>query len=176
MRANGVRSLDVSCWLCHHWAILSAERWPDSTPVPAFGPRMVCSRCGIIGADTRPHWTEQPPRETLTGAQHSTSMITPASAHVLTTYSKFGFWLSGRYGEDLRPLPLGDRRRGWRDCSGGATERSATHDDTTTGKTGFSAGPLRPRFDAAEQRNPLLGSLPDSRQIDVKNRAMINSG
>jgi hypothetical protein len=21
MRANGVRSLDASCWTCHHWAI-----------------------------------------------------------------------------------------------------------------------------------------------------------
>ena len=69
MRAHGVRSLDVSCWLCHHRAILSAEPWPDSTPVPAFGPRMVCTRCGIIGADARPHWGEQPPRETLIGVQ-----------------------------------------------------------------------------------------------------------
>jgi hypothetical protein len=38
MRANGVRSLDVSCWQCHHRAILSAE--PDHVPVPSFGPRM----------------------------------------------------------------------------------------------------------------------------------------
>src|SRR5271167_2361008 len=37
MRANGVRSLDVSCWQCHHKAILSAERWPDDVPVPAPG-------------------------------------------------------------------------------------------------------------------------------------------
>jgi hypothetical protein len=65
-RANGVRSLDVSCWLCHHRAILSAERWPDDVPVPAFGPRMVCTRCGIVGTDARPHWGEQPPGETLT--------------------------------------------------------------------------------------------------------------
>jgi hypothetical protein len=28
MREFGVRSLDVSCWLCHHQAILSADRWP----------------------------------------------------------------------------------------------------------------------------------------------------
>jgi hypothetical protein len=69
MRANGVRSLDVSCWTCHHRAILSAEPWPVSTPVPAFGPRMVCTRCGIIGADARPHWGEQPRRESLTGVQ-----------------------------------------------------------------------------------------------------------
>jgi hypothetical protein len=34
MRANGVRSLDVSCWQCHHRAILSADPWPDHAPVP----------------------------------------------------------------------------------------------------------------------------------------------
>jgi hypothetical protein len=51
MRANGVRSLAVSCHLCHHEAVLSADSWPDDMPMPAFGPRMVCTRCGIIGAD-----------------------------------------------------------------------------------------------------------------------------
>ena len=34
-----------------------------------FGPRMVCTSCGIVGADARPNWTEQPSRETLTGVQ-----------------------------------------------------------------------------------------------------------
>jgi hypothetical protein len=29
MRANGVRSLSVNCWLCHHGAVLAADRWPD---------------------------------------------------------------------------------------------------------------------------------------------------
>jgi hypothetical protein len=62
MRANGVRSLDVSCWLCHHRAILSAEPWPDHVPVPAFEPRMVCTVWGIIGADARPHWCAKAPR------------------------------------------------------------------------------------------------------------------
>jgi hypothetical protein len=69
MRANGMRSLDVSCWLCHHRTILSADPWPDHVPVPWVGPRMVCTRCGIIGADARPNWREQPERETLTGVQ-----------------------------------------------------------------------------------------------------------
>ena len=55
MRANGVRSLDVSCWNCHHQAIISVEPWPDHMPVPSFSPRMVCTRCGIIGADARPN-------------------------------------------------------------------------------------------------------------------------
>jgi hypothetical protein len=44
MRANGVRSLDVSCWQCRHRAILSADPWPDHVRVPSFGPRMVCTR------------------------------------------------------------------------------------------------------------------------------------
>jgi hypothetical protein len=66
MHANGVRSLAVSCWQCHHQAVLSADPWPDHVPVPAFGPRMVCTRCGIIGADARPNWRERPAQ--LSGA------------------------------------------------------------------------------------------------------------
>jgi hypothetical protein len=69
MRELGVRSLFVSCWQCYHQAVLSADLWPDHFAVPAFGPRMVCTRCGIVGADARPNWKEQPPRETLTGVQ-----------------------------------------------------------------------------------------------------------
>jgi hypothetical protein len=69
VRANVVRSLDVCCWLCHHRAILSAGPWSYDLPVRTFGPRMVCTRCGIIGAGARPNWQEQPPRETLTGVQ-----------------------------------------------------------------------------------------------------------
>jgi hypothetical protein len=56
MRANGMRSLAVSCWQCHHRTILSADPWSNHVPVPSFGPRMVCTRCGIIGADARPNW------------------------------------------------------------------------------------------------------------------------
>jgi hypothetical protein len=58
MRANGMRSLDVSCWQCHHRMIMSVDQWPD-VPVPSFGPRMVCTRCGIIGADVRPNPSER---------------------------------------------------------------------------------------------------------------------
>ena len=35
-------------------------------PVPAFGPRMVCTSCGIVGAHARPNWQERAPRESLT--------------------------------------------------------------------------------------------------------------
>jgi hypothetical protein len=50
MRANGVRSLSVTCELCHHEALMNVDAFDDTTPVPAFGPRMVCTACGIVGA------------------------------------------------------------------------------------------------------------------------------
>jgi len=37
--------------------------------VPAFGPRMVCTSCGIIGAFARPNWQDRPASESLTGRQ-----------------------------------------------------------------------------------------------------------
>jgi hypothetical protein len=37
MRANGVRSLAVSCMLCRHQAVLSVDPWPDHVTVPSFG-------------------------------------------------------------------------------------------------------------------------------------------
>ena len=54
MRANGVRLLSVACHLCHHQAVMNMDRFEDAVPVPSFGPRMVCTSCGIVGADVRP--------------------------------------------------------------------------------------------------------------------------
>ena len=36
--------------------------------VRSFGPRMVCTHCGIIGADARPNWQEMPRRQTMVGS------------------------------------------------------------------------------------------------------------
>jgi hypothetical protein len=45
--------------------IVLSDRMP-----PSFGPpRIVCTKCGTIGADVRPNWKEQPQRESLTGKQ-----------------------------------------------------------------------------------------------------------
>lgn len=62
MRQNGVRSLAVACTVCHHATVIDAAPWPDHILVPAFGSRMVCTRCGIVGADVRPNWREQSAR------------------------------------------------------------------------------------------------------------------
>jgi hypothetical protein len=65
---GGCRPADpraVSCWQCHHETVISAAPRPDNVPVPAFGPRRVCTRCGIVGANARPNWQEQPQRESL---------------------------------------------------------------------------------------------------------------
>ena len=69
MRAEGVRSLWVVCELCHHEAVLNVNSFGDAVPVRAFGPRMVCTGCGIVGAHARPNWQERLASESLTGKQ-----------------------------------------------------------------------------------------------------------
>jgi hypothetical protein len=69
MRHNCVRSLAVRCELCHHEAVINVDGYDEGVAVPSFGPRMVCTCCGIIGADVRPNWQERPPSESLTGKQ-----------------------------------------------------------------------------------------------------------
>ena len=69
MRAQGVRSLWVVCELCRHDAVVNVDGYGDAVPVPAFGSRMVCTCCGVIGAHARPNWQERPASESLTGRQ-----------------------------------------------------------------------------------------------------------
>jgi hypothetical protein len=69
VRGQGVRSLWVKCELCHHEAVVNVDAYAETVPVPAFGPRMVCTSCGIVGAFARPHWQERQPEESLTGRQ-----------------------------------------------------------------------------------------------------------
>ena len=59
MRANGVRSLVVYCSACPRIVVFNVDAYPEAVPVPAFGPRMVCTGCGMIGADARPNWPER---------------------------------------------------------------------------------------------------------------------
>jgi hypothetical protein len=59
MRQNGVRSLDVQCNQCRHRVIVNVDHLPGDVTVPSFGPRMVCTKCGTIGADVRLNWPER---------------------------------------------------------------------------------------------------------------------
>ena len=61
MRANGVRTLSVSCGNidCNKRTVLDVAAYADDTPVPSFGPRLRCAACGHLGADARPNWTER---------------------------------------------------------------------------------------------------------------------
>jgi len=63
MRANGVRTLGAWCSGrdCYHAAVVDVDRYGDDVPVPWFGPRMRCERCGHLGADARPNWQERTP-------------------------------------------------------------------------------------------------------------------
>jgi hypothetical protein len=56
---NGVRSLLVMCFGCRHEVILNVDRYPGDLLVRKFGPRMVCTKCGMVGADARPNWKER---------------------------------------------------------------------------------------------------------------------
>jgi|AmaraimetFIIA100_FD_contig_101_1014917_length_1756_multi_5_in_0_out_0_4 hypothetical protein len=59
IRGHGCRNLLVYCtsgW-CHHSALINADWLPDETPVRSLCPRMVCTACGLIGADVRPDWS-----------------------------------------------------------------------------------------------------------------------
>jgi hypothetical protein len=59
MRQNGVRSLVVQCHQCLHELIMNVDRLPGDVTVPSLGPKMVCTKCGTIGADARPNWLEK---------------------------------------------------------------------------------------------------------------------
>ena len=75
MRANGVRTLAVWCsgCGCDHYRVLEVSTYADNVPVPSFGPRLRCERCGHLGADARPNWNEMYKQEPITRASSAAS-------------------------------------------------------------------------------------------------------
>jgi hypothetical protein len=66
VRSLDISSLSVWCqgkrlggYRCDHCADGSLAGYPDDLPTSAIERRLVCTRCGAIGAvDARPNWTE----------------------------------------------------------------------------------------------------------------------
>jgi hypothetical protein len=72
IRPHGVRHLLIYCsqgLYCYHHAVINADRWPDETVLLDMCRKAVCTKCGVVGADVRPNWSERPPPRSLTGAQ-----------------------------------------------------------------------------------------------------------
>jgi hypothetical protein len=72
IRSPGVRRLLIYCaegLYCHQSAVINADHWPDDTVLLDLDRRAVCTKCGMIGADVRPNWSERPPPGSLTGTQ-----------------------------------------------------------------------------------------------------------
>jgi hypothetical protein len=74
VRSLGCRDLLVYCtstW-CNHAATITADWLPEDTPVRSLCGRMVCTACGLIGADVRPDWSSHTGGAGMGGA-HSLS-------------------------------------------------------------------------------------------------------
>jgi hypothetical protein len=56
IRSHGCRDLLIYCGSinCSHSATMNADHLPQETVVGALGSKMVCSKCGHVGADVRP--------------------------------------------------------------------------------------------------------------------------
>jgi hypothetical protein len=62
-RRNGVTELLVYCTgsVCSHSGTLPIAGFPDDMIIKSLDRRMVCTKCGCIGGDVRPHFVYQPP-------------------------------------------------------------------------------------------------------------------
>lgn len=59
MREHLSRELLIYCVSpnCRRTVVLNVDAYDDDVPVRWFGPRLVCTRCGIVGADARPNFS-----------------------------------------------------------------------------------------------------------------------
>jgi hypothetical protein len=64
MRRQGVHHLIAYCLndSCRHQALIDVSKYPGDTPVPWFGTKAKCAKCGAHGRriDVRPNWKEAP--------------------------------------------------------------------------------------------------------------------
>jgi hypothetical protein len=60
IRSHGVTQLLVYCRsiLCNHSATVDGGSLPDEIEVRSLCQRMVCTHCGLVGANVRPDWSQ----------------------------------------------------------------------------------------------------------------------
>jgi hypothetical protein len=58
---NGVRSLEVHCYSCRHQVVLNVDDYPGDLLVREFGPRMVCTKRGMVDAGVAAELAEAKP-------------------------------------------------------------------------------------------------------------------
>ena len=80
IRGNGCRDVLVYCSSghCHHSATMNGDGFPDDLPVRSLCGRMVCTVCGMIGADVRPDWSPHVNKRNL--SDHRSSGETGAAS------------------------------------------------------------------------------------------------
>jgi hypothetical protein len=78
IRSHGCQDLLVYCisGRCHHSKTMNADWLADETPVRSLCGRMVCTECGMIGADVRPDWSPH----SISGASKSLLKKHPTSS------------------------------------------------------------------------------------------------
>jgi hypothetical protein len=63
MTLGNMRSLGPALARCDLYEVrppdqINVDTFPDDVAVPSFGPRMRCGKCGHLGANVRPDWTQ----------------------------------------------------------------------------------------------------------------------
>jgi ribosomal protein L37E len=58
MRALGVRSVYATCSACGYASTVNVDDWQDDVLIESFGPHVKCAKCGHLGGNVRPDWTE----------------------------------------------------------------------------------------------------------------------
>ncbi len=64
MRVMGVRDVNVYCGnppRCYHQAKVNLDHWHDDVTFGDLERRLVCGKCGHLGADMRPNWNNWKP-------------------------------------------------------------------------------------------------------------------
>ena len=62
---DGGSGILVYCadYRCGHWTRVNADHWPDDMRLSDIEDRFTCTACSKRGADVRPDWTSESPKQ-----------------------------------------------------------------------------------------------------------------